>query len=130
MPLDADPQVSFASESASIAAAGAVRCTLTSEAAGWHSLLLVGREAPSNMEEFEWPPTPDQQLVLMTSGRCEFEGFNQGHWRSSHKRAGAASLAAPQHTYRLRSNSVEKESTIETLNLYIPPVYLAEAAEE
>ena len=102
---------------------------LSSESAGWTSLLLEHNRVCSVPESFELLPTPDQTLVVQTRGEQHLESFRGGRWRRGYYRAGTVGLTEPGSTVRLRRRPAEAGAAFEKVNLYIPQILFSETAE-
>jgi hypothetical protein len=78
------------------------KMTVCSWAAGWRSVLLRAYVDPPCVEEFSTRPTPDQLIVLVTSGACAIEGRYHGKWQRAEYQAGNIGMTAPGEAVALR----------------------------
>ncbi|GAA1218036.1 AraC family transcriptional regulator [Pseudonocardia alaniniphila] len=99
------------------------------EQAGWRSLLVRRFDDDPVVEQVEVPPSDDQQLVLVTSGRMAIESGADGRWRNARYAPGSIGLTAPNRLTRLRWRSTSPEP-ISRLHIYLPGSVLHRVADE
>ena len=99
------------------------------EDAGWRSLLLRRFDDDPVAEDVEVPPSDDQQLVLLMSGRIAIESGADGRWRGARYAPGSIGLTAPNRLTRLRWRSTSPEP-ISRLHIHLPGRVLRRVAEE
>lgn len=99
---------------------------LCSWRAGWRSLLLRAYDEPGTVEEFTTAPTPDQLIVLTTSGRYRIEVRHREKWLEAQYGVGSLGMSAPGEVATLRWRD---GSPVSTLQMHLPGQTIREAAE-
>lgn len=101
---------------------------VSSDAAGWTSVLVDHHALGPGESVVEVPPTPDQTVVVLVRGEQEIEVLNGGTPRRAVYRPGTVGLTAGGHRDRLRRR-VREGTTTEKVNVYLPAATVAETAE-
>ena len=104
------------------------KALVSSLGAQWTSVLLQTMQGPAEAAAFETLPTPDQVIVMVRKGDFEIESFSARSWKRASYYVGSGGMTAPLRTSRLRWSSPQERP--QTLHLYLPTVFFAEAREE
>ena len=115
---------------ASRACLRAIGCTpiVSSDVAGWTSVLVDHHAVGPGESVVEVPPTPDQTVVVLVRGEQEIEVLNGGTRRRAVYRPGTVGLTAGGRGDRLRRR-VREGTPTEKVNLYLPAATVEEVAE-
>lgn len=97
--------------------------------AGWRSAVLRGHESMPVVEDFELAGTPDQLVVLTTSGWAKVESWNGRRWRKALCGPGQVSMTAPYAPSRLRWRTTTSDQ-LSSLHLYVPGGLVRRTAAE
>jgi AraC family transcriptional regulator len=97
--------------------------------AGWTSLLVRAFASSGEIPTFESLETPDQILTVGIGGRCHYESFLEGRWRSGLFHSGSGSMAPPGVVKRSRWRT-EPGQIVQTAHLWIPQQLFLETEEE
>ena len=102
---------------------------ICSEDYAWTSALLEVWRHPPNIEAYSTIATPDQAIVVTTSGRYYLESFSNGVWKKAHKTKGMAGATAPMQVSRLRLQASDPLPIV-TTQIYLPSEFIQEAGDE
>jgi AraC family transcriptional regulator len=101
--------------------------TACSWQAGWRSLLLRAYVHPAEVEEFETRATPDQLLVLVTSGSCHIEARYRDECQHAQYEAGDLGMTRAGEAVTLRWRATTPHTT---LQLHIPDATIRHVYQE
>ncbi len=93
---------------------------------GWRALLLRAYDEPGTVEAFTTAQTPDQLIVLVTSGGYRIEAWQAGRWREAQYLAGSLGMSAAGESAVLRWRDGFPTSI---LQLHLPGQTIRAAAE-
>jgi AraC family transcriptional regulator len=119
----------FAFESVNSTLVEPGRTLLSSQDAGWNSVLLQVVKSPGSVEQFDTVATPDHLIVLVLEGSYDIQSISPRASKQARYRPGLGGMTAAMNTSRLRWSSTTHR-TLQTLHLYLPQSYFAEAWDE
>ena len=124
-----DTTALFDTASLGCAEALPVRTIDSSRDLGWTSALVEHQQALPSEDAFETRPTSDLTVVVMTHGAQELEVFRHGSWRYASYEPGTVGMTPGGTTDCLRRRIRSDAGDACKINLYIAPVFIAEAAD-
>ena len=107
-----------------------VRLIETSHELGWTSALVEHHKVMDAEDAFETSPTPDQTVVVMTRGEQRLQSYRDGVWRSATYLPGTVGLTPGGTVRRLRRRINRDAGPACKINIYIPQLFFAEAADQ
>lgn len=100
----------------------------SSDTVTWTSALVELHRCLPDADPFDTHPTPDHTIVVMTRGEQRLEAFEGGTWRGADYRLGTTGMTAAGKSDRLRRRT-PLSLPFEKANLYVPQLFLLEAAD-
>ena len=103
---------------------------LTSEMAGWSSLVVRLTKTVANGDEFESAPMKDLAIHIVLEEELGREVFVSGGWRRPEVRRGTIAITSPRETWRQRYNNRQSKNMNRMIHFQIPLPTFHSVAEQ